>query len=137
MKRMTIIIVVLVLGFGLLAYVRLAPSDTARWHAAKDITKNSDGQNSARRLVDAGPDGLAKLAKVALSDPRTVVLAGSVDEGMITFVSRTRMVGYPDFTTARMQGDQLAIFGRSRFGRKDFGVNAARVDHWIAALTAD
>ncbi|TCL09598.1 uncharacterized protein DUF1499 [Shimia isoporae] len=133
---MTILFVVLVLAFGLLAYVRLAPNDASRWHVAGEITKDSNGQNSVRRLVEAGPDGLANFAEVALRDPRTEVLAGSVSEGMITVVTRTRMVGYPDFTTAWMQDGKLAIYGRSRFGRKDFGVNAQRVDGWIAALTA-
>ncbi len=133
---MTLAVVVVLLGFGLLAYVRLAPSDVAKWHVAGEITKDSIGQNSVRRLVDAGPEGLAKFAEVALRDPRTEVLAGSAKDGMITVVTRTRTIGYPDFTTAWMQDGQLAIYGRSRFGRKDFGVNAARVDRWIAALTA-
>ncbi|SFK59361.1 DUF1499 domain-containing protein [Shimia haliotis] len=133
---MTIAAVVLLLGFGLLAYVRLAPSDVARWHVAGDISKNSEGQNSVRRLVDAGPDGLAKFAEAALRDPRTEVLAGSAEDGLITVITRTRSIGYPDYTTAWMQDGQLAIYGRSRFGRKDFGVNAARVDRWIGALSA-
>ncbi|MGR3711799.1 MAG: DUF1499 domain-containing protein [Shimia sp.] len=133
---MTIAVLVLVLVFVGLAYVRLAPSDLARWHVAQEISKDSQGDNSVRRLVDAGPEGLARFVETARRDPRTEVLAGSVEDGLITFVTRTRMVGYPDYTTAQMQGDALAIYGRSRFGRKDFGVNAQRVDDWIAALTA-
>lgn len=131
---MTLAFVVVLLGFGMLAYVRLAPSNVTRWHEAGAITKDSVGQNSVRRLVDAGPDGLAKFAEVALRDPRTEVLAGSADEGLITVITRTRMVGYPDYTTAWMQNGTLAIYGRSRFGRRDFGTNAERVDGWIARL---
>lgn len=133
---MTLAFVVVLLGLGLLAYVRLAPNDVARWHVAGDITKDSVGQNSVRRLVNAGPEGLEQFAATALRDPRTELLAGSVQDGLITVVTRTRTIGYPDFTTAWMQDGKLAIYGRSRFGRKDFGVNAQRVDRWIGALTA-
>jgi uncharacterized protein (DUF1499 family) len=28
----------------------------------------------------------------------------------------------------------LAVYSRSRYGRRDFGVNAKRVEAWLAAL---
>ncbi len=82
----------------------------------------------------SGRDGLARFHQVAVGTPRTTVLAGSVGEGMVTYVTRSKLMAYPDYTTAYQDGDVLKIYGRSRFGRKDFGVNATRVDAWIDAL---
>lgn len=131
-------VVVLVTIIALLAivvgYIRLAPSDPADWHQMPDFTEDADLAGGVMRIVDTGPDGLARFADIALATPRTTHLAGSVEEGMMTFVSRSRVWGFPDYTTAQQAGDQLKIYGRLRFGRSDFGVNKARVDGWIADL---
>ncbi len=31
-------------------------------------------------------------------------------------------------------GAALAVYGRARYGIRDFGVNRARIERWIAAL---
>ncbi|CUH53270.1 DUF1499 domain-containing protein [Shimia marina] len=131
---MAIVIGLIVFLAAGLAYVRLAPSDPAKWHRDVQINHDSNSENSVRRMVVTGSDGLAKFAEIAAQTPNTSVLAGSVEEGMITFITRTKVMGYPDYTTAIQDGELLKIFGRSRFGLKDFGVNAARVDGWIEAL---
>ncbi|MBO9396172.1 DUF1499 domain-containing protein [Shimia sp. R9_2] len=118
----------------LAVYVRVAPSDPTKWHVAAQFDQNSDGENSARRIVDTGPDGLTRLNEIALSTPRTTVLAGALEDGMITYVTRSKLLSYPDYTTAQQVGDTLKINARSRFGKKDFGVNAKRIEAWIAAL---
>ena len=116
---------------GALAYVRVAPSDPGRWHQMPEITEDRTGAGSASRVVAAGPDGLARLAEVASGWPRTAVLAGSVEEGKITWVSRSAAIGFPDYITAEQSGDSLRVFSRLRFGRRDFGVNAKRLDVWL------
>ncbi len=131
---MSIVWIILVLALAMALYVRLAPSDATRWHKAPNIDHESQSKNSVRRLVPTGPDGLKRFVDLAQSTPRTSVLAGSVEDAMITFITRSQILGFPDYTTAQQEGDTLKIFGRSRFGRKDFGVNAARVDQWIDAL---
>ncbi|MEP2533179.1 DUF1499 domain-containing protein [Shimia sp.] len=118
------------------AYIRLAPSDLTRWHQVPEITADKGFANGLTRVVVIGKDGLRRFADVVEDDPRSHVLAGSVQEGMITFITRSRTIGFPDYTTAIQDGEELKILARSRFGRKDFGVNAERVDRWIAALTA-
>lgn len=133
-RKMTFLWILLVLAAGFAAYVRFAPSDLTKWHKEPQITQDSEGENSVRRLVMAGPDGLARFHQVAVGTPCTTVLAGSVDEGMVTYVTRSKLMAYPDYTTAYQDGDVLKIYGRSRFGRKDFGVNATRVEAWIDAL---
>jgi uncharacterized protein (DUF1499 family) len=133
MKRMLILGVVgLVIALG--AYIRLAPSDPADWHIAPQAETNQDLQGGVLRVVETGPEGLAALDAIARNAPRTTVLAGSVGEGRITYITRTKIIGFPDYTTVQQDGDVLRIHGRLRFGRKDFGVNKARVDGWLAQM---
>jgi len=119
-----------------LAYVRFAPSDPIAWHVAPSVTADADMKRGAKRLVAAGPDALARLDAIAQATPRTSVLAGSVAEGMITYVTRSKAIGFPDYTTVQQDGDTLKIYARLRFGRSDLGVNKARIDGWIGALQA-
>lgn len=120
-------------GVAMGAYIRLAPSDPARWHVAPEGAVR-DMNSGVVRIVDTGPDGLKRLDEIALQTPRTTVLAGSVSEGMITYVTRTKVFGFPDYTTVQQDGDTLRIYARLRFGRKDFGVNKARVESWTKTL---
>lgn len=120
-------------GIAMGAYVRLAPSDPTRWHVAPEGL-DRDFRNGVVRVVEAAPGGLEQLDHIARATPRTTVLAGSIEEGMITYVTRSRVFGFPDYTTVQHDGDKLRIYARSRFGRKDFGVNRQRVTHWLALL---
>lgn len=123
--------VVVVLG-----YIRLAPGDPADWHVAPEIHEDSDFNNGVVRIADTGPDGLILFDIIARDTPRTQLLAGSVASGMVTYVSRTKVIGFPDYTTAQQDGDRLTVWGRSRFGRSDLGVNRDRVETWLGALRA-
>jgi hypothetical protein len=131
---------VAVIGFA--AYVRLAPSDPARWHLSPTAEGPWDevqaGQGSASlRLslaVGAPADLLARLDAVALATPRTIRLAGSVAEGRITWVTRSALWGFPDYTTAEVRDDGLYIHARLRFGGADMGVNSARLGDWLSRL---
>lgn len=129
-----LIYLVLALVAALLIYIRAAPSDAATWHVVPKVTEDKTGVGSAARIVHSGPDGLAKLDQIARATPRTTVLAGSVGEGMVTYVTRTAAIGFPDYTTVQQDGDTLKIYARLRFGKSDFGVNAKRVDGWLADL---
>lgn len=129
-----VIWVVLVWVAVLLAYVRLAPSDPVKWNAMPPVVADKTFKKGVIRVVPAGSDGLARLTEIALATPRTTALAGSVDDGMITFVTRTAVMGFPDYTSVRQSGDDLEIYARSRFGRSDLGVNKVRVQNWINAL---
>ncbi|WP_170325187.1 DUF1499 domain-containing protein [Ruegeria arenilitoris] len=116
------------------AYIRLAPADPGIWHVAPVVEADLDMQGGVLRVIEIGPDGLTRLDAIARWTPRTTVLAGSVDEGMVTYITRTRVIGFPDYTTVQQDGDTLRIHARLRFGRKDFGVNKARVDGWLKQL---
>ncbi|EEE37302.1 hypothetical protein RKLH11_1138 [Rhodobacteraceae bacterium KLH11] len=121
--------VVVVLG----GYIRLAPSDPARWHVASQGTGRDLG-GGVVRVIETGPDGLARLDAIVRQTPRTTVLAGSVGDGMVTYITRSRVFGFPDYTTVQQDGDTLRLHGRLRFGRRDFGVNRKRIEGWLAVL---
>jgi hypothetical protein len=136
------LLLIAALILGLLAYIRLAPSDVAKWHKA-EVTHADVGDYPAMggftavRLATTGD--LARLIGFIENTDRTTVLAGSVGEGMITFVTRTKMMGFPDYTTLRVEPASqagkvlLTIHGRLRFGRSDLGVNRARIEGWLAS----
>ncbi|HHB81701.1 MAG TPA: DUF1499 domain-containing protein, partial [Aliiroseovarius sp.] len=54
----------------------------------------------------------------------------------MTFVTRSRLWGFPDYTTIAYADGRITIFARLRFGRSDLGVNAARVGAWRELLEA-
>ncbi|MDM7930886.1 DUF1499 domain-containing protein [Tabrizicola sp.] len=143
-------------AFG--AYVRLAPSDPTIWHidpasalpTAEDRVLSRLGEpprivttlNSAAAAVEvqgAAPAALARLDEIALATPRTTRLAGSPEEGHITWVTRSALWGFPDYTTAQalthdVATSEVTIFARSRFGKGDMGVNGARLRDWLSRL---
>ena len=77
---------------------------------------------------------LGKLEARALATPRTRLIAGSAEEGLLTFQTRSLLWGFPDYTTASVTDGTLVIYGRLRFGRSDIGVNKARILGWLASL---
>jgi len=135
MKWLGFLLILALLGG--LAWIRLAPSDPARWHVAPAVDGDEDRPGAAmRRVAGAGPDALARLDAIARATPRTSVLAGSVADGMVTYVTRSRVFGFPDYSTVRQEGDDLLIHARLRFGQSDMGVNRARVEQWLRRLGA-
>ena len=128
--KLAALAILIVVG-GVMAYVRLAPSDPARWHDMPEEITDRDLEGGVLRRVEGD---LAALDTIIRDTPRTQVLAGSVKEGMITYVTRSRVFGFPDYTTVRQAGDMLELHGRLRFGESDLGVNAARVDGWLERL---
>jgi len=129
MKILATFLLVLILAG--LAFIRLAPSDPARWHQMPESVTDRDLDGGAMRRVEGE---LESLDAVIRDTPRTRVLSGSPDQGMITYVTRSRVFGFPDYTTVRQSGDMLEIYGRLRFGKSDLGVNAARIDGWLDRL---
>lgn len=131
MTVLWVLIALIVVGMG---YIRLAPSDPVRWHKAPDVTKDANMKHGVKRLVAAGPAALGQLDAIIRATPRTQVLAGTVEDGMITYITRTQVMGFPDYTTVEASEDGLKLYARLRFGRSDFGVNRNRVDEWLAQL---
>lgn len=125
------------------AYIRLAPMDAARWHNQEipDFSgenKQLSGGFLARYAVaDDAAAELARLDEIIRATPRTRMLAGSLDAGRLTYVTRSRIMGFPDYSTLAIGPDgTLLIHGRLRFGKSDLGVNRARIIGWLAQLDA-
>ncbi|QFT96225.1 hypothetical protein FIU85_02810 [Roseovarius sp. THAF8] len=135
MYILTRIIVFLVLALiALGVYVRLAPSYAEDWHDMPNGLEPGDGPGHAVRVVPDDGDTLERLDGIIRDTPRTTVLAGSVEEGMVTYITRSALWGFPDYTTVARQGGQIVLYGRLRFGKSDMGVNAKRLDGWLARL---
>lgn len=154
---MAFALLVLIVAGGM-AYIRLAPSDPARWHVDPGYAIEFGGltafppgpesviqlEGGARAMITlfetTSDEALAALDAIALSSPRTRRLAGSVEEGRITWITRSAVMGFPDYTTAEARPSGSAVnidlHARLRFGRSDFGVNAARLRDWLGQLTA-
>lgn len=113
-------------------YVRLAPSDPADWHVMPQSAEAVDMPNGVQRVVYPGNDPLGRIDRIIRKTPRTEVLAGSPRAGLITYVTRSLVWGFPDYTTVAVRDGQLVIFARARFGRSDLGVNKGRVEKWLA-----
>ena len=129
-----------------LIYIRLAPHDLKAIHVVPPTRATPDkpiirlGSALYVQLFNAAPrEILDQLNTIALT-ARSKILAGSIKEGMITYVTRTTVFGFPDYTTVLVvpdgQGSRVTIFARQRFGRSDFGVNKTRIRNWLKALKA-
>jgi hypothetical protein len=142
--RLLGLLVLLILG--LMVYIRLAPSEAAEWHVAppdalfQGVAPGQVAPLPNGALLVLGPakgpaaELLAKLDAIALATPRTARLAGSVEEGRITWITRSKIMGFPDYTTAEIRPDGLFVYARQRFGSRDMGVNAARLTDWLSSL---
>ncbi len=144
-------VLVLIAVAGLAAWVRLAPFDPAVWHealptdtralegdCAAGVQQGAKGAVAACILPMPPQEVLARLDAIALATPRTRRLAGSPEEGRITWETRSALWGFPDYTTAQAgasgTGARLDIRARQRFGTEDWGVNAGRLRDWLAKL---
>jgi uncharacterized protein (DUF1499 family) len=147
MLKSVLIAIVVAAGLGLV-FIRLAPSDPNRWHQplAKlldvpegDFARTLTGGYVTGIKVDLPPEkALDRLDRIATSFRNTKRLAGDVDSGLVTYISRTKYIGFPDYTTVQVEptedGARLIIYGRLRFGRSDLGVNQGRIKGWIKLL---
>ena len=135
MKRLMLfgwlLLAAVVAGLG---FVRLAPSDPLDWNTQPEFTEDKEFRGGVFRVVRTGPDGLERFHRIASHAPRTSVLAGGPDDGMVTYITRTQVLGFPDYTTAAQDGDLLKVYARLRFGRSDLGANKERINGWLAEM---
>lgn len=137
MNRMFLALwLILCVGVVAVGYIRLAPSPAGDWHVPLEFASDRTIKGGAMRVFDAPREDFAKLDQIIRGTPNVKVLAGSLKEGRKTFIVRSRVVGFPDYVTIQFDGVQIKVFSRLRYGRSDFGVNAARIDGWLDALKA-
>ncbi len=129
------LILALVLGFA--AWVRLAPVRAERWHrvpsAAAQVGDWAEpGGFEAVRQLPKPQATLAELDTIIMASPRTTRLEGAPEDGLITYVTRSALWGFPDITNLWLEGGRLHIRGHLIYGRSDLGVNRARIEGWLA-----
>lgn len=115
-------------------YVRLAPSNPEKWHVPLTFETDADFKKGARRVIDGDQTEFDRLDQIIRNGPRTKLLAGSIDDGRLTYVVRTKVFGFPDYTTIERVDGQIRILSRLRFGSSDGGLNRARVERWLKIL---
>ena len=137
-----LIIVILLVVIGLV-WIRVAPIDRDRWHV--DPAEAEDPKRSGVRYIGrqaprypADPETvLAAFDAIASEEPRTRLIEGDLDEGMLTYVARSKVFGFADFITVKAVSEgavtKLSIVSRARVGARgnDWGVNAERLDRWL------
>jgi hypothetical protein len=125
-------------------YVRVAPSKAALWHNPNVPVMGpgeylADGAHLSQRPIEG--DGFAQLAAldaIVRATARTSVLAGSVEDAKITYITRSRVFGFPDYTTVTLMQlpstgmSTVQIYSRLRLGKFDMGVNRFRIENWIS-----
>lgn len=117
-----------------LIWMRVAPHDVARWHVPVGQADDLTGPGWAVRVIRTRPGILGGIHEAMLDMPRTVLLAGSLAENRLTYVTRSKWIGFPDYTTVEQAADTIRLYGRLRFGRSDLGVNARRLDRAVKAV---
>jgi uncharacterized protein (DUF1499 family) len=96
--------------------------------------------HAASPVFAAMPDQvLDALKRIALAEPRTALIAEDRAAHQLALVARSKTFHFPDYidveAIALAPGQTaLAIYGRAKYGIRDFGVNRARIERWLAAL---
>lgn len=130
-----------------MVYVRLAPSNPEElnksFYPFPPGERQLAGDFKVVREVTDPTSTLEALDAIIMATPRTIRLAGSVQDKMITYETRSALWGFPDYTTISVgpddtvegdYADLLKIHGRLRFGQADLGVNRARIEGWLTQL---
>ena len=101
------IVLIAILGLG---WIRFAPTDIDAVHVDPAIA-NDPGPRGHKVIgldaprFDGDPNTVMEaLMRVARDEPRVRRLDGSVEEGMLTFVARSKWLGLRDYVTFKAVG---------------------------------
>ena len=128
----TVAVVTALAALGAAIWARNISVPAARYHEAFALPPE-DLQTTGGFVAVRGTDdsGFARLVDVIAASPRTTKLGGRVEDGHVSFVTRTRVMGFPDVTNVIRTDDGLAIRGHLVVGKGDMGVNRRRVEGWL------
>lgn len=137
-----LLILMMIVGLG---WIRYAPTDSDDWHVDPAEVDDPGPRGyrvigrDAPRVPGHPDDVLEALIEIAGDEPRVRVLEGDVDEGMITWVARTKWMGFRDYVTIKATDEgsetKVSIASRSRYNvGSDLGVNRDRIERWLAEL---
>lgn len=126
----------------------VAPPSSPNWALAAPAEASTAATPTASAPIFAtGPEELlGYLDAVAAAEPRVETLEPNFSDGPLAraYVQRSATVGFPDVISISAvdlgvgdagQRSSLALYSRSVYGYSDLGVNAERLERWIAALS--
>ncbi|WP_417808064.1 DUF1499 domain-containing protein [Thioclava sp.] len=117
------------------AYVRLASIDPARYAVGGLAKPPGDypetGSFQAARTPSDPVAAMSALDRIIRASARTRQVAGSLEAGHASYVTRSAFWGFPDVTNVWISGDTVQIRGHLVFGSFDLGVNAKRIKGWL------
>lgn len=137
---------ILIAAVGAAVWFRMAPMPAETWHVDPATVSPPTTPNfelltgaAAPRVPGSPTEVMMRLDRAAKSD-RAERIAGDPADGFVTYVVRSRLMGFPDAVSIRLHPEgemtRIDIFSRSRFGQSDMGVNGSRVARWIAAAAS-
>lgn len=139
-------VVVLVLA-GVAIHVRTVEMRPGAWHvrpaeAAVPQTPNYAlyaGEGAV--MVEGETAAIARAIDEAAMEAGWTSIAGDPAQGFVTYVARSRIMGFPDAISVVVEpaGGGIArveIFARARFGQSDMGVNEGHARYLLAATEA-
>ncbi|EKE45811.1 hypothetical protein OCGS_0037 [Oceaniovalibus guishaninsula JLT2003] len=126
---------IILLTGGVALWARSVPVPAATYHAKRDLAGPGDypsaGGLAVMRDVADPKAAMGDLDARIRATRRTVPLAGSVAEGHASYVTRSRIFGFPDVTNMWVEDGRLALSGHLVVGKSDMGVNADRLRGWL------
>ncbi len=140
--RLAIASLVLVCGvIGAIVCLRLMPISADAYHrmgeAQNAVGDWRDSQSfEAVRQVPAPQATLEVLTKIATATAGTTLLEGTGEEGLVTFVTRSPLLGLPEITNLWIEGNRIHLRGHTAL--TDFGLgdesarSEARIREWMA-----
>ena len=108
----------------------------AQVHPIYNIPNSTSNQLSSKGFVlikaytGSKDEFYEEVTKVALETPRTLLLSNDP----LQFITRSKILGFPDITAIDIQDGNLIIYATSVFGQLDFGVNRARALKWVSIV---
>ena len=138
-----VLVLLAVLVAAGVSIVRFMPIDSARVHTPSRAGPPGDVATATRfvavRQITTTAEGILTAAdRMIRATPRTEVIAGDVATGRISYVTRSAIIGFPDYITIEVldgaDGALFVIRSRARYAGHDWGVNRARVEGWLAQL---
>ncbi len=90
----------------------------------------------------AASDLMQLLLDLARGEDRVTIANVSKDALAAKLVARSRVFRFPDVIDCQVLpvdsgSSTLAVYSRARYGYRDFGVNRARIEDWVARLRRD
>ncbi len=106
------------------------------------FTSQAKPHATSPAFAHAPDEVLDAVKRVALAEPRTELIAEDRAARQLAFVQKSKTFRFPDFITVEavpVAGGKtaLAVYSRAKYGIRDFGVNRARIERWLAALARE